>query len=640
MLILAAGTTLASYQQILGYGLTDIDTFMNIHEARVESFTDLRGQLVKPLTGGRAGLRANFYRPTTMLANAALRAAFGWDPVGYHAMALVVHALIGVLVALFAATCALRAGAARPWRLGALAAAFFLLHPVSAENVPAIARSSDLWFTALFLAALLVLDRAETRFAGPGGWRAALPSFSAFVVLFVVTLGVKEPGVVLVVAAPAYVVFARRDLAVPARVRHALLIAAPCVLAVAAFIVIRSRVLGGLVGGYEQPGSFDVRSFLGHLVTLPSFIALDLLVPGYTARGRLWLRSLSGLRALPLVLLVAGLAGLCLAGLQLRRHWRRSDSLGEALRRAFPLEPRRLASAAATPAARLLLLCLFFGGVYFGLFALTGNYQLRLLYVVVALVALVPALALDWAIETARAAVSGAGALGQLRALGLAAVAGLTTLLLLQSPLLHRYDEWRNSGESARLITEAIRNDWARLPAGSRIYLVNFGARFSTDSMRMRPITDMSTTYGQSYYALEAWLEDQFPDKEFELVQLGAPTFAEPVSGFHHQATLQHGWLTFNVPRTSTPYRLEATAKEWQPRFHIEPGGWNGDEAGFREQALGPQRLALAFPKSPPHNGYVLVFDGQHPVFVPLSELTGEGPVLPDVASPPPGSDE
>ena len=155
--------TLLCFYHVLDYGFTDKDSLMHITEARVGDFADLRALLSKELTGGRAPRDANFYRPTVMMMYAGLRWAFGWNPLGYHAFDLGLHAFNGWLLALFASACARRTGRPHPRRFGILCALIFLIHPLGVETVPAIAQNGDLLMTACFLASLLALDRSQSR---------------------------------------------------------------------------------------------------------------------------------------------------------------------------------------------------------------------------------------------------------------------------------------------------------------------------------------------------------------------------------------------------------------------------------------------------------------------------------------------
>ena len=161
VLLGSALLTLLCFHRVLEYGFTDKDSLMHITEARVDGLADVPALLSKVLTGGRARRDANFYRPTVMMMYAGLRGAFGWNPLGYHAFDLGLHALNGWLLALFASACALRTGQRRPRRFGLLCGLIFLIHPLGVETVPAIARNGDLLMTALFLTSLLALDRSQ-----------------------------------------------------------------------------------------------------------------------------------------------------------------------------------------------------------------------------------------------------------------------------------------------------------------------------------------------------------------------------------------------------------------------------------------------------------------------------------------------
>ncbi len=98
----------------LGYGLTDLDTLMNIASVRLDGPGDVPGLLMSKVTGGRAGLDANFYRPSTMAVFALIRGLFGWTPAAYHALNIALHAACIALVVAFARAAALRFGLPRP----------------------------------------------------------------------------------------------------------------------------------------------------------------------------------------------------------------------------------------------------------------------------------------------------------------------------------------------------------------------------------------------------------------------------------------------------------------------------------------------------------------------------------------------
>ena len=245
VLLGAALLTLACFHQVLTYGFTDKDTLMHITEARVESLGDLGALPFKELTGGRAARDANFYRPTVMLMYAGLRAAFGWEPLGYHAFDLALHSLNGLLLALFAANCARRAGLARPRGFGVLCAGIFVIHPLGVETVPAIARNGDLLVTAFFLAALLTLDRVQRALTRGESWRSRqmLARLAAFTGLYALTLGSKEPGIVLLGAAFLYVALVGRDGNARRRVLRAGLLVLPCLGVTAGYLAVRMRVM-------------------------------------------------------------------------------------------------------------------------------------------------------------------------------------------------------------------------------------------------------------------------------------------------------------------------------------------------------------------------------------------------------------
>jgi hypothetical protein len=565
----ALGLTAACYFHVVGFGLTDKDTLLHITEARVEGAGDLVGMLTKPLTGGRAPLDANFYRPTVMLSYAGLRAAFGWNAIGYHIFDLALHALNGCLLALFAARCAARSGLAKPRRFGVLCGAIFLVHPVGVEVVPAIARNGDLLVTALMLGALLALDGAlEARAAGAREARAAgtrdRGRLAAFYGLFALTLGAKEPGIVSLGVAFLYIALVRRD-----RVVTALAVIAPCTVIAAIYLAVRARVLDEVLGGYGL--EFSLGSMA---LSVASALSLDLTFPGYAHRFE---GPLPGLRVGAVLLVCIAIAFALTV---------RTD-------RAF----REILDA---PASRLLVFALAACAGFAALFVATQTYDRRLLYPVVAFWCFVPALAVhgSWGLWR-RSRPLGATAL--------AGVVGVGALFLWQSPLLHRYEEWRNSGHVAWAVTERIRNQWRRLPDDANVFVFNLPSSFGLDPMRRVTGADISSTNALAPNAIRAWLQDQFPEKNIYVAALGFHVYRERMAEFLHGANIEQGWLVYRQPTGSND--LDEALEEL-PRF--------------KKVSVLRRIVRLAYTARPiPDNLWVLIVDGTRPVLIPANRLDG-----------------
>ena len=178
-----------------------------------------------------AGSGSSWYRPLMMSSFAFDRAVLGPDALGFHAVSLLLFAIIVAL----AVRCMRVFGASTPAAL--LAGALGAVHPAQAEAVAWISARGDLLFAGFGLAALLLYDRAR------GEVRVA-----AGVAYFASLIG-KESAISL---APLFPCVDRVRGAT--RSPHALLARhAPWLLALAGYLFLRARSLGGVSGGILAP---------------------------------------------------------------------------------------------------------------------------------------------------------------------------------------------------------------------------------------------------------------------------------------------------------------------------------------------------------------------------------------------------
>ncbi len=573
LLVLAASAfvTLVCYGRVLSYGLTDMDALMDVAEGRVESVSDALSLAGEKLTGGRARVGANFYRPAMMLVFAGLRGVFGWEPAGYHAFDLALHALNAWLLALFATAAARRVRAPRPFAFGVTCGAITAVHPIGVEVVPAVARNGDLLVTIWILLGLLAVL----------GWDPEAPArhrgrLAAFALSFALAVATKEPGVVLLGAAWLAVVFLRDRPPLRRRALRAAWLAVPCVPILAVYFAARVRVLGDLLGGYQTGlGPW----FMARFVANQLFV--DLFLPGYAHAIDDYVPALHSLEG-PVPLLLLSLPLLAAAAVLSR-----------------PGPRRRAAAALASPLGRLAGFAVAVLGVQAALFAATGVYERRLLYPAAAMASFLPAAA-------------GVAAFEQLprRRAPAVAVAALALVLAPQLPLFHRYDEWRSSGETTRLLTEGLRAEWEALPSGARVLVLNMPSGFAFDPMRRVMYAPVSSTNAPPPKALKAWLDDQFPDQGIAVGALGLYRYRAPVDAFAHRAQVRGGWLAFDTP----PAR--------------EDGADDPARESFRFVQLSPSRVAVSARGRIPRDVFLLVFDGRRPRMLPARRLTG-GPIPP-----------
>jgi hypothetical protein len=259
------------------------------------------------------------------------------------------------------------------------------------------------------------------------------------------------------------------------------------------------------------------------------------------------------------------------------------------------------------PTAQLLLFALLGLAVFAALFFVTKAYDRRLLYPLLPCFALLTGALFDRAAEEVRVrARTGRWTAPLVRRCVLLTVAATAAVALVwQSPLIQRDREWREAGHSARLLTDALRAEWERLPIGSVVWVVNLAGGFDFDPARRIPYTPRSSTNSAGIPALEAWLEDQLPERNLRVRSLGNLRYHEPLRGFRHAATVRQGWLEFDTPLA----RSDLDAKFAEAR-------------GFRLRELGGGRLGLAR-RPVPREGptFVLIMDGTAPVFVSLEQF-------------------
>ena len=212
--LVAAG--LAAYAGSLSFPFL-ADDYVHIPNALYASPAYLGALFMQPASD-------HFFRPATLLFYAIEARAAGYQPVVWHALSVVLHITVSLLVY----TLARRRGFA-VWTAVA-AAMLFLLHGSRPEAVTWISAQFDLWAALFVLIALLAFD---------SGWRMA-----SLVPLLLALLS-KESAYVY----PLLLLLLLRSDRVPLNRWPRL--AGPSFLLTAAAFLYRWRVIGG-IGGYRN----------------------------------------------------------------------------------------------------------------------------------------------------------------------------------------------------------------------------------------------------------------------------------------------------------------------------------------------------------------------------------------------------
>ena len=228
--LLVAIAAVAVYGHTVGHGFVFDDGPEVVDNELIRSLRSVPRVFLNPAWKG-AGDDNPIYRPLTTATYALNHAAGGLSPWGYHAVNVLLHAAVSLLVLSLG-----RALGLSPLASG-LAAALFAVHPVHAEVVANVAGRKDALVSVFVIGAVLTHARAVRR----GGLARALAPASLAAALFS-----KETGLAALVLLPAFDLTAGREHWVRQRRRALGLYAAYAALA-AAYLAARWSAVGSLV---------------------------------------------------------------------------------------------------------------------------------------------------------------------------------------------------------------------------------------------------------------------------------------------------------------------------------------------------------------------------------------------------------
>jgi Flp pilus assembly protein TadD len=183
-------------------------------------------------TGDKAG---DYYRPLMFTFWFPLWRVFHGSPLGYHALNILLHA--GVSLLLFVWLRRMQPNARVAW----LAALLFAVHPIHTESVAWVSAIPDLQCALFFILGFWLYLRAKD---APGWHRWAM--FAATAACTFLSLLAKEIGFALPLLLLLYELHKRRtEGGAAVNVRDALVAASTSALAIAAYLVLRAHALAG-----------------------------------------------------------------------------------------------------------------------------------------------------------------------------------------------------------------------------------------------------------------------------------------------------------------------------------------------------------------------------------------------------------
>lgn len=288
----SAALAVAIHLAALANGFAMDDQYNLVANPEIRELSNIPGLFTHAWTAGAQGsldhaIGLSYWRPLAAVTWTVEFAAWGLNPLGYHAVNLLLHGLVTLLVARLAGRWS---GAPGAWLAGVL----FAVHPVHSEVVNLVTYRSELLAVAAVTAALNLRMRSED-----GGWRQKL----GLGLLYTLGLLAKESAAVL----PALLI--AQDLAQGRKLRDQWMLYAPLAGIAVAWLALRSALvvetplpyLAALPGPIKVWTSLAIQSIHARLLLWPwplvPFYDWTLCPPALTLADP---RALAGLFALVL----------------------------------------------------------------------------------------------------------------------------------------------------------------------------------------------------------------------------------------------------------------------------------------------------------------------------------------------------
>ncbi len=185
--VVAWAVAALAFANSLGNEFAYDDIPIIVENAGIQSLETLPNAVMSPYWPGEYGRGLGLWRPVTTGVYGLGWALWGYNPVGFHLLNVLLHAGVTALSVLIF-------GQVLPVGGALLAGLLFAVHPVHVEAVANVVGMSELLSAFFFLLACLILQRGELRL-GPG--RVGLVLFFYALAFLTKESAITLPGIVL-----------------------------------------------------------------------------------------------------------------------------------------------------------------------------------------------------------------------------------------------------------------------------------------------------------------------------------------------------------------------------------------------------------------------------------------------------------
>jgi len=266
LIILLIAVAFAAYANTLSNGFVYDDEYQVLKNPWIQDFRFLPAVFTSEVWGFRGESLSNYYRPLLHVVYMTAYRLFGYEAWGYHAVNLLLHGAVTVLVYLLLLIILTRQHARYAVAASLSAALIFAVHPIHTEVVAPVMSVTDLLVSLFCVSALYFHIRFLDR-----PWQYTL----APATLFGLALLSKEIAVTLPVILLVYDVVFEKNTLSPRRlaVRYA-----PYLFVAIVYLMIRNSVLGMFVPLDRHPDLSTAQAIL-NIMPLAVQYGFKLLIP-------------------------------------------------------------------------------------------------------------------------------------------------------------------------------------------------------------------------------------------------------------------------------------------------------------------------------------------------------------------------